>query len=421
MLDSPRPRAARDGTRGAPGRRARRLVFGAPAESVDAAWGAGAAQRAAADAAQPYWEAGGVDNLAAFLALAVAARQRMQGLPAQDVIAVPAVRPAPAAGIYHPRAAQPFASLADYLKWYRQAGIVADGAPLVGIAFYATHYRQRDLAHIDALIAALEHQGVGAVPVFGWPLSGLDALVTQDGASPLRVLLALNLTIPRAEDKDWLARHGLHTINLIATRDSEAGWRADVRGIAGERLPLLLTAPERSGATEPILFATQEGEEGGKASAAVPERVEAIVARVRRWIALQDKPPASKHVAVLYYNNPPGRGNLGASYLATLPSLTQILQRLRAAGYRTGGRSNGRSNGRGPARHRHADRAARGERAQHRNLVARRTGAHGARRPRHAAAAGAVPALVRGAAARLPRRRDAGLGAARTQSADAGA
>jgi len=83
-------RAMAPGVRQAAARGA--LVFGAPAESVDAAWGAGAAQRAAADAAQPYWEAGGVDNLAAFLALAVAARQRMQGLPAQDVIAVPAAR-----------------------------------------------------------------------------------------------------------------------------------------------------------------------------------------------------------------------------------------------------------------------------------------------------------------------------------------
>lgn len=309
------------------------LVLGAPAESLEPAWALrmDAAQGAAA---RQYWEAGGVDNLAGFLAFAVAARQRMQGLPALDV---PAVRPAPAAGIYHPRAAQPFGTLADYLAWYRRSGIVRNGAPLVGITFYATNYRQRDLAHIDTLIAALERQGVGAVPVFGWPLSGLDALLTQDGTSPLRALLALNLTIPRAEDKDWLARHGLHAINLVATRDSAAAWRADVRGIAGERLPLLLTAPERSGATEPILFATQEGQEGeGKASAAVPERVDAIVARVRRWIALQDKPPAGKRVAVLYYNNPPGRGNIGASYLATLPSLAQILQRLRAAGYQTG-------------------------------------------------------------------------------------
>lgn len=308
------------------------LVSAVPSDVADAAWHihTDAALNAAI---QPYWEAGGVDNLAAALAVAVAARQRAAGVAP---IAVPPVKPAPAAAIYHPRASQPFASLADYLRWYRPAAHPGDDAPLVGISFYATNYRQRDLAHIDALVAALEQQGIGAVPVFGWPVSSLDALLTQDGATPLRVLLALNLTIPRAEDKDWLARHNLHTINLIATRDSAAAWHADVRGIAGERLPLLLGAPERSGATEPVLFATQEDRDGAKASAAVPERVDAVVARVRRWIALQDKPSARKHVAVLYYNNPPGRGNIGASYLATLPSLTQILRRLQAAGYDTG-------------------------------------------------------------------------------------
>ncbi|MFJ5383709.1 cobaltochelatase subunit CobN, partial [Cupriavidus sp. CER94] len=308
------------------------LVSAAPADVAEAAW------RLHTDAAlnaaiQPYWDAGGADNLAAALAAVVAAHQRTAGV---TPIAVPPVKPAPAAGIYHPRAPQPFASLDAYLRWYRSTGRVRDEAPLVGISFYATNYRQRDLAHIDALVDALERQGIGAVPAFGWPLSSLDALLTQDGTTPLRALLALNLTIPRAEDKDWLARHGLHAINLMATRDSAAAWHADVRGIAGERLPLLLGAPERSGATEPVLFATQEDHDGAKASAAVPERVDAVVARVRRWIALQDKPAARKHVAVLYYNNPPGRGNIGASYLATLPTLAQILQRLQAAGYDTG-------------------------------------------------------------------------------------
>jgi len=308
------------------------LVSAAPGDVAEAAW------RIHTDATlnaavQPYWDAGGADNLAAALAAAVAARQRAAGV---TPIAVPPVKPAPASGIYHPRAPQPFASLAAYLHWYRSTGHVRDDAPLVGISFYATNYRQRDLAHVDTLVDALERQGIGAVPVFGWPVSSLDALLTQDGTTPLRALLALNLTIPRAEDKDWLARHGLHTINLIATRDSAAAWHGDVRGIAGERLPLLLGAPERSGATEPVLFATQEDRDGAKASAAVPERVDAVVARVRRWIALQDKPAARKHVAVLYYNNPPGRGNIGASYLATLPTLAQILRQLHAAGYDTG-------------------------------------------------------------------------------------
>ena len=308
-------------------------IVAAPLESAQAAWGV-APDAALTAAAQPYWDAGGVDNLVALLAHAVAARQRAAGMVP---IAVPPVRAAPAAGIYHPRAPQPFASLDDYLRWYRPQQRMGADAPLVGIAFYATSWRQRDLAHIDALIDALERRGIGAVPVFGWPISSLDALLTRHGgATPLRALLSLNLTIPRAEDKEWLARHGLHVMNLVATRDSAAAWQADIRGIAGDRLPLLLTAPERSGATEPMLFATQEDRDGAIGSAAVPERVQAIVARVARWIALQDKPAARKHVAVLYYNNPPGRGNIGASYLATLPSLTRILQRLRAAGYDTG-------------------------------------------------------------------------------------
>ncbi|WP_454726593.1 MULTISPECIES: cobaltochelatase subunit CobN [Cupriavidus] len=305
------------------------LVLAAPAAAAEAAWGIGL-DAARGQAAEAYWSAGGAGNLAGWLAWTVA---QLRGA---DAIAVPAPRPLPAAGLYHPRAAQVFATLPAYLDWYRASGGLPADAPLVGIAFYASNYRQQDLAHIDALVAALERQGIGAVPVFGWPLSGLDAELTVDGRSPLRALFALNLTISRAEDKVWLERHGVHVINLIATRDSEAAWRADARGIAGERLPLLLNTPERAGASEPILFATLEDENGAKASRAVPERAEAAVARARRWIALQDKPAADKRVAILYYNNPPGSGNIGASYLATLPSLARIMARLGAAGYQVG-------------------------------------------------------------------------------------
>ena len=84
-------------------------------------------------------------------------------------------------GIYHPRAEKPFESLNDYLAWYRAQRLVPEGAPLAGILFYQTNYKVHDLEHIDALIAALEKRGIGAVPVFGWPVPALVPLLGEPG------------------------------------------------------------------------------------------------------------------------------------------------------------------------------------------------------------------------------------------------
>ena len=203
----------------------------------------------------------------------------------------------------------------------------------MGIAFYATNFR-RATAQIDTLVDALERAGIGAVPVFGWPLSSLDRWLAQDGRTPLRLLLALNLTISRDPDKARLERRCLHTLNLIATRDSRAAGEADVRGIAGERLPMLLNTPERNGASEPILFSTQEVG-GARASAAVPERVDAAVARAALAGAAGQTRGGQAHRHPVLQQ--PARARQYRRQLhATLPSLRAILQRLHEAGYDSG-------------------------------------------------------------------------------------
>jgi len=44
----------------------------------------------------------------------------------------------------------------------------------------------------------------------------------------------------------------------------------------------------------------------------VPNRVQALADRLKRWQVLQTKANADKRVAILYYNHPPGRQNVGA-------------------------------------------------------------------------------------------------------------
>jgi cobaltochelatase CobN len=156
--------------------------------------------------AQAYWTYGGVDNLVAMFSLLYTRAGGVTALP------VPEPEPTAESGIYHPKSDRDFADLADYLRWYRQLGAVRPDAPLVGITFYQSSLRQHDVAHIDALIAELERLGLGAVPIFGWPFHTIERLMTVNGTSPLRLLLAFNLSILKPEDSSLLERLDIHAL-----------------------------------------------------------------------------------------------------------------------------------------------------------------------------------------------------------------
>src|SRR5690606_17155817 len=68
----------------------------------------------------------------------------------------------------------------------------------------------------------------------------------------------------------------------------------------------------------------------------IPERVEMAVKRGLRYARLRDKPNAAKKVALMYYNYPVGKANIGASYLNIAESLEIILRSMRDAGYDVG-------------------------------------------------------------------------------------
>ena len=307
------------------------VILGLHIESVSRSWDVTIdAQRN--EAANAYWEQGGKENIAAFLAFVYRASGGSRR------IEVPPAVPGLTAGIYHPRAGRGFTRLDEYLAWYRAEGRIGPQSPLVGILFYQTNYKLRDLAHIDALVEALEKWGIGAVPIFGWPAASLGPLMEVDGKTPLRLLMALNLGFNKTEDGDLFDRLGLHVIQLLTTSETEAQWTQSARGITPDRLATQVAGPERVGASEPILIASSEPDPEGEANRTRPiqERVDAAARRAQRWIALQDKPNGEKKIAFLYYNNPPGKGNLGASYLAVLPSMTRVLKELEKAGYRVG-------------------------------------------------------------------------------------
>ena len=283
--------------------------------------------------AEKYLRFGGRGNLVEFFAL-------LANLASGSSLKVNPAQPQAQAAIYHPRAPGAFLSLQEYLAWYRSSGLVQKSAPLAGITFFSANYVYGDLAHIDALIEALERRGVGAVAVYGWPLKEAEPFLVEAGKPVVDVLLCLNLLMQNPENADWLAVHELHAINLVTTTESFETWSTSRTGLPPARLPVQVGNPEKTGATEPVLIATTEKEqsEGDGRLRPVPDRIEAAAERAWRWIQLRRKNNFEKKVALIYFNNPPGKGTLGASYLNLFPSLVTLVETLEAAGYSVAGR-----------------------------------------------------------------------------------
>ncbi|WP_263417691.1 cobaltochelatase subunit CobN [Terriglobus albidus] len=278
----------------------------------------------------PYWNYGGEENMLSFLLVLYKAAGGELKQP------IPAPIPAANKGIYHPDAPKLFPTMSEYLGWYRKTK-PHQGA-LVTVNFFYTYLKDKDTAVVDALIHELEKQGLAAAGVVGSPHSTLASTFDQPANDPIRVMMMFTLALAKPDDLALLKQQNIHVMDMMLTRQSRAEWEAADRGVTPDRITAMLSSPEAYGATEPIMVGTTEGGAKGVPShlEAIPERVHAAVLRAKRWVTLAEKPNEQKNLAIIYFNNPPGKGNIGASYLNLAPSIRAVLQRLHETGYGTG-------------------------------------------------------------------------------------
>ncbi|WP_260704113.1 cobaltochelatase subunit CobN [Edaphobacter flagellatus] len=278
----------------------------------------------------PYWSYGGEDNMLSFLLVLyqAAGGDLKQPIPAPIKIANK--------GIYHPDAPKLFGTMSEYLAWYRKTK--PNQGAMVTVNFFYTYLKDKDTAVVDALIRELERQGLAAAGIVGSPHSSLASAFDQPANDPIRVMMMFTLALAKPDDLHLLEKQNIHVIDLMLSHQTRVEWAAADRGVTPDRITPMLSSPEAYGATEPILVGTTEGGSKGVPShlEPIPERVHAAAMRAKRWVALAEKQNAQKKLAIIYFNNPPGKGNIGASYLNLAPSIRAVLQTLHEAGYSTG-------------------------------------------------------------------------------------
>ena len=124
---------------------------------------------------------------------------------------------------------------------------------------------------------------------------------------------------------------------------THAEWALSEAGISWDSVHYRVAMPELQGLSQPMVVATMTPTEVDKLTGArlafsepVESQVTLLAKRIKRWQQLQDTANQDKKIAIIYYNHPPGRHNIGADNLNVVESLFDILHSLKNQGYKTG-------------------------------------------------------------------------------------
>jgi cobaltochelatase CobN len=246
----------------------------------------------------------------------------------------------PIEGIFHPDApvSKVYTSLADYKAWYASSGHQKQ-APWVGIVSYNL-IKTGDSKIQEALIRRLEQDGLNVICAIGYPADMLMEKYLMTDKPEVALVVSLMFSHPKEKSQRLLKQMNVPIIRAVTLYSDLEKWAASPQGIEPFQLASQIFMPELCGLIEPLVVGGSRTYKDEKTGIEVTERIpdeERIVklsSRVKGWLALRNTPNADKKIAIIYYNNPPGKHNISAAYLDIFASLQVLLEGLEKAGYR---------------------------------------------------------------------------------------
>lgn len=217
--------------------------------------------------------------------------------------------------------------------------------PWVGFFIYQANVVSGTTSHIDTVIDALEKRGLNVMTVFGYPPEQPIEQYFFDAQGKARVEAVIAASIKIGVNPDTLIpvlqRLNVPVINAMSLYSmTRAEWEASPVGLDIMERSWQLAMPEMAGLIQPTVYAAKERFKDPVSGVeyveerAIPERVEMLAKRVQRWVELRRKPNHEKRVLLHYFNFPPGREAIGASFLNVVPeSLWQVMKRMEQEGY----------------------------------------------------------------------------------------
>ncbi len=232
---------------------------------------------------------------------------------------------------YAPGEDEVFTSLESYEAYYKGTERYTEGGPKV-LLISQILGMSSGKGFLKPLIASLEKRGLNVYPVSSFR----KRLQFAKAVDPDLVVYIPHGRFAGTKGVAWLEGQNIPMLSPVVVFAPYDDWLQDQRGMDGGMLSQNVVMPELDGGAVPYAIAAQfENERGLMLFEGLPKRIDRFTSLAERVIKLKTTPNKDKKLVVFYYKGA-GKNALVAEGLEIVPSLWNLLNKLKAAGYDTG-------------------------------------------------------------------------------------
>lgn len=218
-----------------------------------------------------------------------------------------------------------FNSISEYNAFLAKNGLYKEGAPTIMLTGF--------MGAAPDMEKAFEKKGFMV-----YRINKLQSFIAGHHADSIQANAVVNMAHGRLGDYfvEFLKQKNIPLFSPLNINRLTTEWENDKQGMNGGFMSQSIVTPEIDGAIRPyVVFGQRINKEGLQEVYGIPDRMESFVESVQGYVNLKNKKNSNKRIAIFYFKGP-GQNALTASGMEVVPSLYNLLVRLKNEGYNVG-------------------------------------------------------------------------------------
>lgn len=218
-----------------------------------------------------------------------------------------------------------FNSIREYNAFLVKNGLYKEGAPTILLTGF--------MGAAPDMEKAFEKKGFMV-----YRINKLQSFIAGHHADSIQANAVVNMAHGRLGDYfvEFLKQKNIPLFSPLNINRLTTDWENDKQGMNGGFMSQSIVTPEIDGAIRPyVVFGQRINKEGLQEVYGIPDRMESFVESVQGYVNLKNKKNSNKRIAIFYFKGP-GQNALTASGMEVVPSLYNLLVRLKNEGYNVG-------------------------------------------------------------------------------------